>query len=52
MNDHLSYIEKFLGFEMGEPSLPSVTKRGFVGFNLVTKPRVVLNLGYASNPAI
>jgi hypothetical protein len=52
MRDHLSKFEKFLAFEMGKPSIDPVTKRGSLGFRLVTKPRIVLHLGYASNPAI
>jgi hypothetical protein len=52
MRDHLSNFEKFLAFEMGKPSINTVTKKGSLGFRLVTKPRVVLHLGYASNPAI
>jgi hypothetical protein len=52
MKDHLSCIEKFLAFEMDEPSPSSVTTRGRVGFRLVTKVELVLHLGYASNPLI
>jgi hypothetical protein len=52
MRDHLSNFEKILAFEMGKPSIDPVTKKGSLGFRLVTKPRVVLNLGYANNPAI
>jgi hypothetical protein len=52
MNDHLSYIEKFLAFEMGKPSLSPVTNRASLGFRLVTKVGAVLHLGYASNPLI
>jgi hypothetical protein len=52
MRDHLSNFEKTLVVEMAKPSLRAVTKKGLLGFNLVTKPRVVLNLGYANSPAI
>jgi hypothetical protein len=52
MRDHLSNFEKILVVEMGKPSTWVVTKEGLLGFNLVTKPRVVLNLGYANSPAI
>jgi hypothetical protein len=52
MRDHLSNFEKILVVEMAKPSLWAVTKKGLPGFNLVTKPRVVLNLGYANSPAI
>jgi len=50
MKDHLICVEKFLAFEMGKPSLTPVTKKGLLGFRLVTKSGVVLHLGYASSP--
>jgi hypothetical protein len=52
MKNHLNCVEKFLAFEMGKPSNEAVTKKGFLGFRLVTKPRVVLHLGYANRPDI
>jgi hypothetical protein len=52
MRDHLSNFEKFLAFEMGKPSIDTVTKKGSLGFGLVTKPGFVLHLGYANRPAI
>jgi hypothetical protein len=52
MRDHLNYFEKLLAFEMGKPSIGAVTKKGSLGFRLVTKPRIVLHLGYANRPAM
>jgi hypothetical protein len=52
MKNHLSCVEKFLAFEMGKPSMEAVTKKGFLGFRLVTKPGLVLHLGYAKRPDI